>query len=248
MREASHHGAVVNALKLHGKPKQVLADRAWIWEYVPRAAPTFGGGTILAARWHHRDSTDVDLLCNNAEWASMDLAGLDEQCRQRLHKGDLVHFQRTTDAIGIFSSSGSGLTIGRSPDLTADSICCDENCEGMKVHSSSEILARKLGKRMSRSDDTPIRDAYDIAVASMVDARALEVALAAVPSDKLEVVRRRLLFKNIDIVGKPLANPAHGELADASALSGVAGNVIHAHLSARRRGSHQGDADRRIER
>ena len=31
--------------------------------YLPESALTLGGGTVLAARWSHRISTDADLFC-----------------------------------------------------------------------------------------------------------------------------------------------------------------------------------------
>ena len=58
-------GAVLVAIP--GPPGESLRNAAALLrDVVPDAMETMrmGGGTVLAARWNHRRSTDVDLACD----------------------------------------------------------------------------------------------------------------------------------------------------------------------------------------
>ena len=39
--------------------------------FIPEQHLSFGGGTVLAARWQHRDSLDVDLFCEPSTYARL---------------------------------------------------------------------------------------------------------------------------------------------------------------------------------
>ena len=53
------HGAVATALFRE------------LSRFIPEQHLSFGGGTVLAARWQHRDSLDVDLFCEPSTYARL---------------------------------------------------------------------------------------------------------------------------------------------------------------------------------
>ena len=137
------------------------------------------GGTILAARWRHRKSFDIDILV--AE-------------NTPLHRGDdpeATDFRRRISAIGgspsysrelnkfkITFPDGGGIDLwARSPIL--GNTTKREDVEGREeaVLSNVQILRGKL----ERGDMNLVRDVYDVLKAGTYDPRALEAAANAMP-------------------------------------------------------------------
>lgn len=58
------------SLALEGKPKEILLRALDVLDThlteVERSGLRLGGGTVLAMRWHHRLSTDIDLAMDEA--------------------------------------------------------------------------------------------------------------------------------------------------------------------------------------
>lgn len=136
------------------------------------------GGTILAARWAHRESTDIDLLIpakSGIEYIKSDKnPGAAEELAARMEKlgateiNEKGRFQiiiKVKDGkVDIFESDPPmryGFTTERVEHRTE------------RVMSNAQIIAGK----MSRAGRNPVRDLFDIAVAGEIDGRSLETAV-----------------------------------------------------------------------
>ena len=64
----------------------------WFWEVVAKDRVVLGGGTVLAGRWHHRDSTDVDLFHYEGRLPLIDGHGFVRPARKRMASGNLLSF------------------------------------------------------------------------------------------------------------------------------------------------------------
>ena len=132
------------------------------------------GGTILAAQWEHRESTDIDLkVAPKTGLARLDPRydpGFDDAMERLgaarpIHRKDQIIIPFSTGKIDIFE----GATRPRIGHRTA---CIDGHSED--VLSNAQILA---GKLLGRGLESPTRDLFDIAVAAETDSTALEIAI-----------------------------------------------------------------------
>ena len=184
--------------------------------FLGEGACRLGGGTVLAARWGHRHSTDVDL--------SLGWDAFHKRLFERRHAfADEVRalspaFVQILEAgclIGLREAEVS-LTVAR--DATGQPLSGDR-VEGSRVpvESTAEILARKLRLRMLGQGLYLPRDMYDIAVARERDPAALATAL-----ETMDAGQRRLLVNAVEGVPEDLtieqerkgvASPAYPNLA-----------------------------------
>ena len=165
-------GALWNAMR--GSVKQALRGLD------PEAAWAMGGGTILAARWGHRKSWDIDLQV---------------RCRNSLKHIEGDGFGNLRSAIaakgGRQATSAGGalqrISFGEPPALQRIDIWIHEpeikagqttavvNGEPETVLSNAQILRGKL----ERSAKSLGRDIYDIVAAERFDPRSLSIAANA---------------------------------------------------------------------
>ena len=137
-----------------------------------------GGGTILAARWHHRQSYDIDIT-------------VDEKTPLReLQRDSGNGFEPAMEALGgrpVFSAELNMFTVvfpgskidlwARDPMLSAGHGTAQVEGEPEVVLSTAQILRGKL----ERADLNVVRDVYDVVKAAELDPAALEAAVNAVP-------------------------------------------------------------------
>ena len=182
-----------------------------------------GGGTVLAARWQHRVSTDLDFFMSYAEFCDLLVAREREviAALRQIAFGAVLrpyHVQcviRAGDVeVGIHTSM-YGAT-------TADEL--SEDVAGhrrVRTQTTAAILARKLVGRMMTQGVATVRDVYDICVAEKEDPEAMLAALKAVPSGVLVRTANALEY---DLEGdwrrKPLIEPAYMEIAENLASCG----------------------------
>ena len=141
----------------------------------PDARLLVGGGTVLAARWKHRQSMDIDLVLPELEHLNEWMEGrrLDIEARTggRFEKADPTHL---TIAIG-HGKLDIACFDPRPPGLEVEQDVMGERCH---VMSSTQILRGKV----ERTRTAPTRrDAYDLGVAARLDATAVAEAVNAVP-------------------------------------------------------------------
>lgn len=162
-------------------------------EFVGPSALTFGGGTVLASRWGHRKSFDVDLFCDPGEYAL-----LSRRCRTLIEKGivqiDGCDSEQTwCEDIATYTKI-NGVTatmLPRSVALRPDQPSRLAGTE-LRIQSSAQILYGKIVGRMYGEGKVAVRDAYDIACARIHDpgelAQACDHASPRVLSTVEEVV------------------------------------------------------------
>ena len=144
-----------------------------------------GGGTVLAARWEHRESTDIDVFLPERE-------NLNDA-----RKGGALDLAKATGGTEVFSSdrqvtielpegeidiSASG---PRLPGLEEPDVV---NGRSVTVLASAQILLGKL----YRTNQAVTRDAYDLGVAAEAKPRALEIAINAINPEEARVIARNL--------------------------------------------------------
>lgn len=168
-------------------PSRIL-QAAWkpLADHLGTENLTLGGGTALAARWHHRESTDVDLftapggfrqagllpatleaLIRSISGLTLEALAVDEvSCHATFREGQLGLLSRPP----IIPEPHSG-------DFVAGTL--------IRMESNAATLARKIHERILTMGLLYPRDLYDIACAAKLDPEALHAAWAARPARNL---------------------------------------------------------------
>ncbi|MYN65098.1 MAG: hypothetical protein F4X11_08730 [Acidobacteria bacterium] len=134
---------------------------------------TIGGGTILAARWKHRSSSDIDIVVAEETRPGSVLARPDSSFRNGIEtlrgtvapraRGKLVTAGWADQKIDIWATTPM-------PASGAAAAIVDGNIE--TVLSTIQILRGKL----ERGEDCLVRDVYDVLRASELDRGSLVAA------------------------------------------------------------------------
>lgn len=161
-----------------------LFDNAtgFLAEFIDLDKVLLGGGTVLAARWQHRQSFDIDLFMDPAVFETAIFHKLTEfEDRLAKHPFGQISSVGSTGCTIIGTPEGRVDIVGSRP--TTGCSWSAERVAGSPVHAetTAEILAKKLHRRMLEQGRVVPRDLYDIAVARQVDPGALETAWAAEP-------------------------------------------------------------------
>ena len=148
---------------------------------VPLDALVLGGGTVLAARWHHRVSTDLDLFTDERSFAAQlyrQAHLIWPRAAEFFDVADLGrdHFGARTDGVDISISTvwcSALLDVGEhSGEIIA----------GFPLEASEAILVRKLQGRMFGFGTFTERDVYDLEPAHRDIAADLRGAAVAIVS------------------------------------------------------------------
>lgn len=193
----------------------------WLWEYLPRHKLTLGGGTVLAARWKHRESTDVDLFAPLDAFDHEDsrMTALAALVDERLRTGELIDAVVAKRHLRLNLDKPAGeLTVFTGHDATAHPVAADETAAGFAVHSVQEILARKLRFRIHGLGDFTQRDFYDFAVAALVEPDSMASVLASFDPEANRAVAHELRREPAGFAGKPLLAPAYRDLGEGTEL------------------------------
>ena len=136
-------------------------------EYFDLADITMGGGTVLQARWGHRESFDIDFFCKGAafarvhrrfgadvERAMVDRAGSDPSRTWMEYMALYCEIEGIETTLMphefILAESHDGVLPGGVP---------------VRLQSTAEILAKKLRHRLHGAGAVEVRDVYDLAFA-----------------------------------------------------------------------------------
>ena len=200
---------------IRGDPGVVLA----------RVAPTLltlfgadsivlGGGTVLAARWHHRVSTDIDLFTNLEHYQGRVADRREEVASTlgRLLSGaaeGAVEVERGWLRVHFREGPAALTTIPR-PTIRDP---YTEVATGTGIGSTAEILARKLQSRILDLGVLTDRDLYDLLVARERDPVALRRVLTSVTDAERAAIASELrsLPRNWSS-GEPVRDPAYPDL------------------------------------
>ena len=150
---------------------------------------SFGGGTVLAARWNHRRSLDVDLFCEPTTYGRLSPAQ-----RARIEKAineiaGCVPSQTWCEDIATYTEiSGTEATV--LPGIIVIEPSNPTTLDGtwLALQSTAQILYAKIAWRMYEGGEIAVRDAYDLACARKHDPRALTQARSHISPRVLEMV------------------------------------------------------------
>lgn len=141
-------------------------------------AYALGGGTILAARWRHRRSFDIDVIVPPGTQLAERRSSLEESF-QRLHAEVVIHERLNKARITPTGNQGVIDVWAREPML--GKAVLNEDVEGRRERTLT--TAQILRGKVERAAMQLARDAYDVLTASRNDAPALEAAINAVPRE-----------------------------------------------------------------
>ena len=154
-----------------------------------RSEVVLGGGTVLAARWGHRQSIDINVLLpgreslnDGREGGPLDLAATTG--------GE--HLNSTRDHL-LVKVEGTRLDVRRAePELPGleEELTIHRRAE--TVLASAQILRRKL----RRTANGVTRDAFDIATARTAEPRALEIAINSFDETETRIICHNLRAAN----------------------------------------------------
>ena len=160
-----------------------------IADYVGAKNIRLGGGTALAARWHHRHSTDIDLFVDAAPFR--EVADHSDEFETDIARGPLA-----TDKLTIGNGfctllfAEGEVSISTTPAVTPEARSSD-TVRGTEVvlDTNAEIIAKKIRGRMISNNELVPRDLYDIASARHHAPQALKTALGAINrDDRIDIV------------------------------------------------------------
>lgn len=175
-----------------------------------------GGGTVLAARWQHRVSTDIDLFTDNERYQQVILSRRDDvaatlgQMVSEAQEG-AVEVERGWLRVHFPEGPAALMTIPR-PTIRDDYA---ERAQGTDVptESTAEILARKVQSRILDLGVFTDRDLYDLLVAEQRDPEALRRVLASItPGERVAIANELRGLPYNWSSGEPVREPAHPNL------------------------------------
>ena len=140
-----------------------------------------GGGSVLAARWNHRRSTDIDLI-TSAGWH---LAGL----RETGNNGFTTELSKAGGTLDGYNEAALEMRFGKhqrlhvygtEPTPRAGHERMRIDGEAFETLSTTQILA---GKLLHRGLKAPARDLYDLVIAADRDPKGLAHAVNMLSPD-----------------------------------------------------------------
>ena len=185
---------------------------------LPDTPIVMGGGSVLAARWDHRQSTDIDLFVSAATMNQL----INEN---RLRYFTLPAHLQETGQVRISPTSGflSGAVLDTPCTLAASEFIEDVRPATHVIESTrfqaatnQEVLSGKLQGRMHRRHTkpatAPIRDLYDIVLAAHLNPGLVDTILQGITPKGRTVIANdlRLLPDNLhEIDPKPIISPQY---------------------------------------
>ena len=175
-----------------------------------------GGGTVLAARWRHRMSTDIHLFTDIERYRQA-IVGQREKVASTLRSlvaetGEgSVEVERGWLRVQFPEAPVALMTIPR-PTIRG---AYREQVRGTEVptESTAEILARKVQSRILDLGAFTARDLYDLLVARTQDPQVLRRVLASITDEERTAIASELRGLQRDWTGaEPVREPTHPEL------------------------------------
>ena len=200
-----------------GNPGIALARIApALFEWLGPDGYVLGGGTVLAARWQHRVSTDIDLFTDLDRYQEA-IVGQREKVASRLRSlvanaGEgSVEVERGWLRVRFAEAPAALMTIPR-PTIREPYTEWVRGA-GVPTESTAEILARKVQSRILDLGAFTARDLYDLLVAREQDPEALRRVLASVTAEERSAIASELRGLQRNWTGdEPIHEPAQPEL------------------------------------
>ena len=183
----------------------------WLWDFVPKDQVVFGGGTVLAARWRHRVSTDVDLFCPTG------MLAVDRNRAQALEaQAEKAGCRRVAIHTNTWTINGPSANYG-SLSIFADGTSVrgrpKRTLAGIRTLDNLGILRGKLHGRILRLGTFVVRDLYDFTYGACRDTRTLIRLFEGVAEDTQKSIASELRSKPSGWDDAPLIDPVAENLA-----------------------------------
>lgn len=186
-----------------------------------------GGGTILAARWMHRTSFDIDLVVEE-NFPLRELQNPAGSFRRRMEAlgGELKFYPDLKLCIVLFSAHESKL------DLWAHTPRPSEGHELRSIDGRREAVlstTQILRGKLQRATDNLVRDIYDIVQAQAFDPDSLEAAVNAIAPETATAMAHRWYWNSPSIalrVDEELQGAPPESVGDPNRLGWRAATVI----------------------
>ena len=166
--------------------RRMFERLSWL---IPEQHLSFGGGTVLAARWQHRTSLDVDLFCDPTVYGRLSRKDR-ENMEKSLHEIEGCAKEKTwcEDIATYTEIDGIEATILPRVIALEPTSPTTLRGTGLALHGSAQILYAKIAWRMYEGGEIAVRDAYDLAAAGKHDPDALVRACEHASPQVLETV------------------------------------------------------------
>ena len=184
-----------------------------LYSIIPEQHLSFGGGTVLAARWQHRTSLDVDLFCDPTAYGRLNRNDR-EAIERALHEidGCVVDSTWCEDIATYTEIHDIEATILPRPVAIEPDRPTTLWGTSLRLQSSAQILYGKIAWRMYEGGEIAVRDVYDLAAARKHEPRALANACGHTSQRVLDTVSAIIeaLPKGWSLESdKPLINPRY---------------------------------------
>ena len=158
-------------------------------KFIREDSLSMGGGTVLQARWQHRESTDIDLFLSSAEFNSV-IRESRESLEKAIYEIPGISLERSwvaTNAV-YCDVNGRELTLLPSDSLIDDTSGRAVPNTRVNTEATATILFKKVQKRMLEGGAFEIRDLFDLYTSIQRDPEALNHVLKFLSRSDLEVV------------------------------------------------------------
>ena len=202
---------------------------------------------MLASRWGHRQSFDVDLFCDPTVYGGLTrrersriedrIAGIPDCTRDRTWCEDIATYTEIGDIEAAVMPSSVVLEPSAPTRLAGTTL---------RLQGSAQILYAKIAWRMYQAGETTVRDAYDVVAASIHEPAALARACAHTSPRVLATVSSVIGALPRGWSGndmKALVEPAAPLVRRLLAETGVGGSSATTHLAWERGGGREHDLD-----
>lgn len=144
---------------------------------------SFGGGTVLMRRHHHRFSKDIDIFVPDPQWLGYLTPRLSESAESLTSD-----YSEDAMSLKLRFAEGEIDFIASTPMTMAPYVIERIQDRNVNVETSTEIIAKKV---WYRGDHFTARDMLDLAAVAQLEPEALH-PIRPILSDRREVILRRM--------------------------------------------------------
>ena len=202
-----------------------------------RSFYTMGGGSVLAGRWKHRYSTDIDLFFDEGLLPKLQNQSTWEQISSKLtvlsDSGEISELHVRPNGFAFVNRFGPVSFFGV-PRISENAVTTElEDSTSIATESTAEILFKKIRGRMVNNSEYVARDLYDVVVAYIKDRESLDEVFGMLA----EVERQSLIYdvqKGDAAVSdlERILEPAYPSLvASFDTFNKIAGEVLSRNVS-----------------
>ena len=175
-----------------------------------------GGGSILAARWHHRHSTDIDLFFDARTNSDVPLDEIIQGFRALEQQGQIERLEIHPSRGFSCERASTPLSFFATEQVTPVRISDQREANtGIGTETSAEILVKKIRARMIRNPRYLPRDAYDFVVAHVEEPLAIEQVFQALSLEEKRILAYDAQRHAIQLIdAERILSPAYPGLLD----------------------------------